>query len=40
MFEAKPDGVNNSRWNDGDVVIQSITEEQAAGIVAEMNVMS
>jgi MFS family permease len=40
MFETLPDDSENSRWTDDDVVLNSITGDQAGGIIEEMGVMS
>ena len=40
MFETLPDDSGEARWSDDDIVLESITADQAAGIVDEMSVMS
>ena len=40
MFETMPEEGDNGRWSDDDVVLESITDGQAAEIVEKMGVMS
>ncbi len=40
MFETMPEEGDNGRWSDDDVVLESITDGQAADIVEKMGLMS
>ena len=40
MFETMPEEGDNDRWSDDDVVLESITDDQAAEIVEKMGAMS
>jgi len=40
MFETMPEEGDNGRWSDDDVVLESITDDQAAEIVEKMGAMS